>query len=84
MKTFGHLKLSTRVITHKDRHGREQGKRVSLLSHHCEFKEIQGVVAEFMRLNPSLQKQYVDMQFTVTVYETISFGDSSVGIVVDD
>ena len=75
METFGHLKLSTRIITHKDRHGREQGRRVSLLSRHCDFNDTQEIVAEFMLLNPQLQKQYVEMEFTVRVFDTISFGD---------
>ena len=75
MEKFGHLKLSTRVITHKDRHGREQGKSVSLLSRHCEFDEIKEIVSEFMLLNPQLHKQYIEMDFTVKVFEVISFGD---------
>jgi len=74
MEKFGHLKLFTRVITHKDQHGREHGKRVSLLSRHCDFDNIQEIVSEFMLLNPQLQKQYVEMEFTVKVFDIISYG----------
>ena len=75
MKTFGHLKLSTRVITHRDQHGREFAKHVTLLSRHCDYEEVGEVVAEFMLLNPQLNKNYVESRFDVRVCEIITYGD---------
>ena len=73
METFGYLKLFTRVITHKDRHGREQGKRVTLLSRHCEHKNIDKYVGEFMQLNPSFSHwTYLEMEFTVREAKVLS------------
>jgi hypothetical protein len=65
MNTFGRLRLSMWIITHRDSHGREQGKRVTLQTRHCEHDNVAKYVAEFKALNPVLVKSvYIESEFT--------------------
>jgi hypothetical protein len=71
MKTFGRLKIFARLITHKDKHGREQAKPVSLLTRYCEESEVDNIVTEFYNFNPALNCFDVYSQFIVEEHNCI-------------
>jgi hypothetical protein len=80
--SVGYLKLYTWVIVGKDKHGRERGKRVSLLSHHCDFAHIDMKIAEFVKLNPNYSKLTVEAEFIARDAMLVRFPSNHVGIPV--
>ena len=75
MENFGLLRLSTRVVIRADEHGREQEvRRVTLLSLHCHYKDIDDHVLHFLRLNPNVRNSYVEQEFVVRLGKVISKG----------
>jgi hypothetical protein len=71
MKTFGRLKIFARLITHKDKHGREQAKPVTLLIRYCEQNEVDDITTEFYNFNPALNCLDVYSQFVVEEHNYI-------------
>lgn len=82
--SIGYLKLSTWVIVGKDKHGREQGKRVSLYNCRCDFSHIDMKIAEFVKLNPNYSKLTVEAEFIARDAMLVRFPSNHVGIPVRD
>jgi hypothetical protein len=76
----GYLKLSTWVIVGKDKHGREQGKRVSLLNTRCDFAHVDNKIAEFVKLNPNYSRLTVEAEFIARDAMLVRFPSSHVAV----
>jgi len=75
LENFGLLRLSTRVVIRADEHGREQEvRRVTLLSLHCHYKDVDDHVSHSLRLNPEVRNSYVEQGFVVRLGKVISKG----------